>query len=908
MISGGITATGMIDGENGYSNAVVQLFRRYAPTQAAPTPALPTGTLTYTFSTGVLSGATASFNGWSQQIPAATAGTKLFVTQATASSQDATCDIATSEWSTPVEYVTDGMSTQYQRRYKSTNSSTPPDVTQDSPSTWSETPTAISSAARYRYVSQRSSDDNGATWSAWSAAVIDGYFSQDGTSISIQGTAIGVIDWGEPNPSGSGTSGDIYLKNNKVNDADTSDYVQYQGVAQGVYAWVGKTSSMGDGFLIDGYLWMKVRETPAYARPRWKKMGLIQGPPGDDAVQYSIQCSPESVNFRSNAAGEFSGSVTVSAVIKKTVGNELPTDISSGTEGVYLYSKKNTDSSYAANSSITVTAGQAVAAVGPVTSLTFILSSSSTVVGIASNNILFTKTIAVVCDGRRGVAGATGKMFYPMGTWNPTTTYTRTGIFIPLVWVDDRNSYNAAIDAYGNYWYLTAESDTGHKPQDGSDYWAKADSFGLVITQGIFAEFAKLSKAIMSGDYMFSMNGRVDGVNYNAGSNWKDRPAYTLFGGNPALSVPHITDATKNLGTSYTALNDFIDMSQGDIIVMKLVVTQATTTMQVGMFSVTGGDPQTIEYSTSDANTSWTTATVIEITQGNTYYIRFAASMTYAYNLRARKTYGTADLKYSLTRVMFSPNLYMDLFTGDSYMRNVTMKNGYFSGLQRTMPTIIQCGSDTNIGQYLKKGWLAKGNGSFVIGSDNNSPALKRFDLMRLGASIVFLGSGGITDESGNEVLMHLPFIWSCDNGDNFDYFINLCADNVNPAFPDFSKAGPNASKRERMRVRSFLGCELEILNLSGGTLNLCGLLCDIQEYGSNSVWNLYGLPSGRMIRLTCMRYNFAGASSSYEGAAIGERIAWKVTTVVKDWFDGGGQGYAPYFDERFVERMDYAE
>lgn len=93
---------------DGYSSAVVQLYRRYAPTQVAPTPALPTGELIYTFATGVLSGATTSFNGWSQQIPAASADTKLFVTQATATSQDATDEISVNDWSTPVEYVKDG--------------------------------------------------------------------------------------------------------------------------------------------------------------------------------------------------------------------------------------------------------------------------------------------------------------------------------------------------------------------------------------------------------------------------------------------------------------------------------------------------------------------------------------------------------------------------------------------------------------------------------------------------------------------------------------------------------------------------------------------------------------------------------------------------------------------------------
>jgi hypothetical protein len=57
--AGSILISGIIDGENGangYNTAVVQLFRRYTPTQGAPTPALPNGALTYTFSTGKLTG------------------------------------------------------------------------------------------------------------------------------------------------------------------------------------------------------------------------------------------------------------------------------------------------------------------------------------------------------------------------------------------------------------------------------------------------------------------------------------------------------------------------------------------------------------------------------------------------------------------------------------------------------------------------------------------------------------------------------------------------------------------------------------------------------------------------------------------------------------------------------------
>lgn len=105
--AGSIIISGIIDGSDGYSSAAVQLFRR--SDAALGDGDRPTGTLTYTFATGVLSGTSSYFNEWSQSIPAASEGTKLYVTMATARSQGATDTIVASEWSTPVEYVADSM-------------------------------------------------------------------------------------------------------------------------------------------------------------------------------------------------------------------------------------------------------------------------------------------------------------------------------------------------------------------------------------------------------------------------------------------------------------------------------------------------------------------------------------------------------------------------------------------------------------------------------------------------------------------------------------------------------------------------------------------------------------------------------------------------------------------------------
>ena len=108
--SGGLVCQGVIDGENGkngYNTVAVPLYRRSS--SELNDGNRPSGTLTYTFSTGKLTGPSSYFNGWSQNIPTASANTKLYVIMAVASSQSDTDDIAASDWSTPVEYVADGM-------------------------------------------------------------------------------------------------------------------------------------------------------------------------------------------------------------------------------------------------------------------------------------------------------------------------------------------------------------------------------------------------------------------------------------------------------------------------------------------------------------------------------------------------------------------------------------------------------------------------------------------------------------------------------------------------------------------------------------------------------------------------------------------------------------------------------
>lgn len=84
------------EGDDGLNNATVELYYR---NHTGATPSVPTDTLTYTFATAALSGG--SLAGWSQTLGPESDGAFVFKTTATASSNTATDNIVTGDWSTP---------------------------------------------------------------------------------------------------------------------------------------------------------------------------------------------------------------------------------------------------------------------------------------------------------------------------------------------------------------------------------------------------------------------------------------------------------------------------------------------------------------------------------------------------------------------------------------------------------------------------------------------------------------------------------------------------------------------------------------------------------------------------------------------------------------------------------------
>ena len=144
--------------------------------------------------------------------------------------------------------------------------------------------------------------------------------------------------------------------------------------------------------------------------------------------------------------------------------------------------------------------------------------------------------------------GDTGPSYWPSGNYDPDTTYTKIGQRTPLVFMEDKSMtvWNEYAQAYGDYWYLTADTNVVNNvhfaPEDGSMYWSKAENYGVVMVGAQFARFAKNGAGVMAGDYFYSANGRIndvervdgEGADGNAVSA-SNPPAYTRFMGDPTI-------------------------------------------------------------------------------------------------------------------------------------------------------------------------------------------------------------------------------------------------------------------------------------------------------------------------------------------------------------------------------------
>lgn len=179
----GANGTNGTNGTDGRNNATVYLYQR-----AASTPSAPSGTFTYTFATGALSGGTPG--SWTQAIPAAD-GNPLWVIAAVASASTATASVTAASFTSPVIDSGAGLNQATVRLYQRSSSApaVPASTLTYTFSTgalsgtlgsWS---TAVPSGSNPLYTTQATALGTGATdtilTGEWSAPVV---MAQDGAT------------------------------------------------------------------------------------------------------------------------------------------------------------------------------------------------------------------------------------------------------------------------------------------------------------------------------------------------------------------------------------------------------------------------------------------------------------------------------------------------------------------------------------------------------------------------------------------------------------------------------------------------------------------------------------------------------------------------------------------------------
>lgn len=389
------------------------------------------------------------------------------------------------------------------------------------------------------------------------------------------------------------------------------------------------------------------------------------GATGSSPTDYSLEADPTVINFRTNAAGELPVTTEyVTCRVWRTIGNNktlLTPDNEDSFDGLYrlYYYDQDAQEWYLATAGtgyLSCSVSSEDAASGLITSVPFALSSAGSGSQVSDANTVKRIDVPVILDGRRGPVGAAGLAPYPVGYYDSTKEYTRDSLRYPMVIVDD-GVWNPVLQCNGHYWYLTAATNVvngvHYAPVDGSPYWAQADDFGIVITMGLFAKFAKLAGAVVSGDYLYSVNGRIGTTEYVNGQTIDGRPAYTRFLGDPTAQKGELSrmDLSGPVANSREVL-ETVYLAKGTTLTVS--VTGKTTLYYFYFYVYKKGGSSVSSYAYLSITERTATISYTAVQDGE-YTIECYGSSALAA--------ATFRLQWNVTG-MFNPNLWLDLLTG----------------------------------------------------------------------------------------------------------------------------------------------------------------------------------------------------------------------------------------------------
>ena len=143
--------------------------------------------------------------------------------------------------------------------------------------------------------------------------------------------------------------------------------------------------------------------------------------------------------------------------------------------------------------------------------------------------------VYVCLTGMDGRPGDLGPMCYIAGEYSDSLTYVRdtaTGntvaVEVPLT---NGTSQIWVLEADSN---VDADTGTHYRPSNDPDVnpgiWSMGlNSYNLIRTRYLFADFAKLGSGVYCGDWLFSAHGTINGVEYDDGDVYDGKAAYMSF-------------------------------------------------------------------------------------------------------------------------------------------------------------------------------------------------------------------------------------------------------------------------------------------------------------------------------------------------------------------------------------------
>lgn len=146
-----------------------------------------------------------------------------------------------------------------------------------------------------------------------------------------------------------------------------------------------------------------------------------------------------------------------------------------------------------------------------------------------SGKVVASKTIRGLQDGAQG---KTGKMFYQAGVWRADDeTYTSTDELCPIVYHNNK------------YYYLDFPTSKNEEPGV-NVHWKLVDKFGVVMTEALFADFAKLGSFVVTGDFFISQYGRWyrDQPDQEQGNYYYVPQDFTEYDGKPCYTYFRASD------------------------------------------------------------------------------------------------------------------------------------------------------------------------------------------------------------------------------------------------------------------------------------------------------------------------------------------------------------------------------